>query len=224
MVVLGVVGEKNTEPVAKAIKKGGLRFRDRVRFVCVCLCVCVCFCVYLSVCVFIGLSCQPHVHSWALEDQQELQVSLQAVQVVGQGTCRWELRGDVEASWEACRREGGQRRAGRASYGLASAGLVPLVLSVLDGEEPWGGDPSGGSRGAWRHRAGALRGGVEVLRGEEEVLRGVAGALQGACLKEVARSGVQGLKPVPVLEPERRRRRLRQLAAPSAASPSSRRI
>lgn len=62
-----------------------------------------------------------------------------------------------------------------------------------------------------------LHGEVVVLRGEVEVLR-------GACLKEKALSGVQDPKPVPVLEPERRRQQRRQLAAPSAASPSSRRI
>lgn len=41
--------------------------------------MCVCF----RVCV--GFSCQPLVHSGALEDPQELDLPLQAGQVVGQG-------------------------------------------------------------------------------------------------------------------------------------------
>lgn len=74
-----------------------------------------------------------------------------------------------------------------------------------------------GSRGAWHHR-------VEALRGGALVLRGVVGVLQGACLVEGAQSGVQIQEPAPVLELGRPQQLQRRLAAPSAASPSSRRI
>ena len=91
-------------------------------------------------------------------------------------------------------------------------------LSVLGGEEPWGGGPWGGNQGAVLHLVGAPHGGVGVLHG-------VVGVPLGASLVEEAQGGVliQGL----VLGPERRRRRQQQrqqLAAPSAASPSSQRI
>lgn len=66
---------------------------------------------------------------------------------------------------------------------------------------------------------------MEALRGVALVLRGVAGALQGAYLVEgVQQSGVQIQEPDPVLEHGRQRPLQRQLAAPSAASPSSLRI
>lgn len=155
---------KNTEPVAKAIKKG-LMFRELASSLCAFVCVCVCLCV--------ALSCQPLAHSEVLEVLQEQEGSLQAVQVVDQDTCRWGLRGGVGASWEACHREEAQQKEGQTSYVQALADLVPLVLSVLGGEGPMGGDPLGGSQGALQRRVGALHGVVEVLRGGEEVLRGV---------------------------------------------------
>lgn len=88
-----------------------------------------------------------------------------------------------------------------------------------------GGDPLGGSQGALQRRAGALHGVVEVLRGGEEVLRDVVWVLLGACLVEGAQSVVQPQAPVPVLGPGQLQQQPRlPLAAPSAASPSFRRI
>lgn len=74
--------------------------------------------------------------------------------------------------------------------------------------------------GALHGAKGALHGGKEVHRGVVMVLQGEAGALQGAYLVEGAQGEVQIQGPVPVLEPVR----LRQLAAPSAALPSSQHI
>lgn len=100
---------------------------------------------------------------------------------------------------------------------VASHHVSVSHLSVLGGEGPLGGDPSGGKRGAWHRR-------VEALRGGALVLRGVAGALQGACLVEAVQSGVQIQESDPVLEHGQQRPLQQQLAAPSAASPSSLRI
>lgn len=179
----------------------------------------------MLLCVFVcvGLSCQPLVRSEALEDPREPQVSLRAVQVVGQGTCHWELQGGVGASWEACHQEGGQQRADRTSCVPALAGLVPSAQSALGGEGPWGGDPLGDNQGALQLQEGVHRGVLGVLRGEE-VLHGVVGVPQGACQEEGAQTGVQIQAPVPVLGPGLRRRLQQRPAAPSAASPSSLRI
>lgn len=87
-----------------------------------------------------------------------------------------------------------------------------------------------GTQDALLHQQEVLRDGVEVLHDGEEALRGEVGVLRGACLVEGAQNGVRdpgvrgdvrGQGPVPALEPERRRQLQRQLAAPSAAVPSS---
>lgn len=94
-------------------------------------------------------------------------------------------------------------------------------LSVPGGGGPWGGDPLEESQGARHRHVGALRGVALVLRDE-------AGVLRGAYQVEVAQSGVQIQEHGLVLEPGRRRRQQQQLqlqlAAPSAALPSSLRI
>lgn len=88
-------------------------------------------------------------------------------------------------------------------------------LSVLGGEAPLGGGPLGGNQGALQLQVGGPRGGAGVLHGGKEVLRGGTRGRRVACLVEVVR--IQGSGPVPV----RRQRLQPQLAAPSAASPSS---
>lgn len=157
-------------------------------------------------------------------DLLELEGSPQAVRVEGQDTCHWGLQGGVGASWGACLQEGGQQGAGRTAYVPESAGLVPLVLSVLGDEGPWGGGPSGGNLGALQHLVGALRGGLVGHHGGEKVLHGVVRVLQGACLVEGAQGGALIQGPVPVPGPERRLQQRQQLAAPSAAAPSFRHI
>lgn len=47
----------------------------------------MCLCAFVCV----SLSCQPLVHLGALEDPQELEASLQAVKVVGQGLERGKM-------------------------------------------------------------------------------------------------------------------------------------
>ena len=101
-------------------------------------------------------------------------------------------------------------------------------LSVLGGGGPLGGAPLEGSQDAWQHPAVALRGVVGELHGGGVVLRGAVVVLRGACLIEEALHGVQIQRPVPALGPGRlplqQRRRRRQPAAPSVASPSSQHI
>lgn len=200
---------KNIEPVAKVIKKGDCCLETKL---------------VSRVCVFlgVGLSCQPLVHLKVLVDPLELEASPQVVQVGGQDTCHWGLQGGVEASWEACLQEGGQQGVDQTSYVPALAGLVPLVLSVLGDEGPWGDGPWGGNQGALQHLVEVLRDGLGGHHGGEEVLHGVARVLQGACLVERAQGGVlsQGPVPVLVLGPEQRLQQQQQLVAPSAAAPS----
>lgn len=88
-------------------------------------------------------------------------------------------------------------------------------LSVPGDGGPWDGDPLAGSWGAWHHRVGALHDVALVRHGEAE-------ALQVACLVEGAQSGGQNHELD--LEPGQQQLQQQQLAAPSAASPSSQRI
>lgn len=75
--------------------------------------------------MFGAISCQPLVH-WGVQGAPlELVAWHQAAQVGGQDTCRWELQGGEEASWEAFLQEEDLQMGVRPSSCQASAGLVP---------------------------------------------------------------------------------------------------
>lgn len=92
-------------------------------------------------CFLCRVSYRPLFHWGGREAPLELGAWPQAALVGDQGTCRWELQDDEEASWEAFLQEGAPQRGGRPSSCLASAALVPLGLSGRGGAGPWGGGP-----------------------------------------------------------------------------------